>query len=87
MSTGLLLMVLGLAVLLLLSTLSVDVASQVLKSYLEFCKSLELSKAFLKLNLCLLRLVFRQVCLLFSTTAERCACDKVQAAEWDLNPL
>ena len=50
---------LALAELLLCSALSVDVASQVLRLYLELCKSLEVSKAVLVRILCLLVLFLR----------------------------
>ena len=68
--TGFLTMVSGLAVVLLCSAISVNVARWFLRSYIELCKCLDPSKAFLERMLSLLLLLFRQICLLCTTNTK-----------------
>ena len=79
--TGLLVTVLGLAVLLLGSALSVDVASQCLRSYFGLRKRLDISDTFLERSLSLLLWFLQQVWLLRITCTKCRARDIIHVAE------
>ena len=75
------------AELLLRSTLSVDVTSQIWRSYLELCESLDVSETFLERSASKLLLFLQQVWLLRSTSTQNCAFDIVHVVVLAMDSL